>query len=94
MYYPEYHDDYLTNAHKAYLLHGFLFYDLLPEGMELLSTPEEIAASMELGYDEMGWWAEKQDIKPFKFLKGSNVNEGAAATGGKEAGKADGPGDQ
>ncbi|MBQ1322015.1 MAG: Cna B-type domain-containing protein, partial [Solobacterium sp.] len=79
MYYPEYHDDYLTNAHKAYLLHGFLFYDLLPEGMELLSTPEEIAASMELGYDEMGWWADgtfnpiNQDS--YSTIRDENLNE-------------------
>ncbi len=78
MYYPEYHEDYLTDAHKAYLLHGFLFYDLLPEGMELLSTPEEIEASMELGYAEMGWWKDvfnpiNQDS--YSTIRDENMNE-------------------
>ncbi len=30
--------------------------------------------------DQQGWWDEKQDIRPFSFLSGSQVNTGAAAT--------------
>ncbi len=30
--------------------------------------------------DAEGWWAEKQDIRPFEFLKEGKKNDGAAAT--------------
>lgn len=36
---------------------------------------EEVKAKI----DEMGWWKEKQEIRPFTFLSGSEKNEGSSA---------------
>lgn len=37
-------------------------------------------ADVKAEIDAQGWWEEKQKIKPFKFLKGAQSNEGEAAS--------------
>ncbi|MBQ9048416.1 MAG: Cna B-type domain-containing protein [Solobacterium sp.] len=39
---PDYIDDYRAPEQEKYLVHGYQFYDLLPEGMQLLSSEDEI----------------------------------------------------
>lgn len=49
LYYEKYADQYIPNKDNA--LCGFVLYDLLPEGMELESTKEEIVNSATIPYD-------------------------------------------
>lgn len=74
---------------KEYLLSGVVPYiNAMNSGLDFYRVDDKTAphnsyikwSEVKSEIDSKGWWDEKQDIRPFTFLSGAQVNEGEAAT--------------